>query len=56
MLRRMVLAAWVVTLMFSWPQAVIFRTLKHPIKYFTQCTTFGYFETLALTVISLSDI
>ena len=50
LLRWMVLAAWVVTLACSWPQAVIFRTLEHPIKDFTQCTSYGYFETLAMTV------
>ena len=52
----MVLAAWVVTLACSWPQVVIFRTLDHQIKDFTQCTSYGYFETLAMTVDAFSNL
>ena len=43
----MVVLAWLLTLIFSWPQAVIFRVLKHPKKDFYQCTTFKFFENLA---------
>ena len=45
--RLMVLLAWLLTLIFTWPQAVIFRVLKHPKKEFYQCTTFNFFENLA---------
>ena len=42
--------AWLMTLIFSWPQAVIFRVMKHPNKEFYQCTTFNFFENLALGI------
>ena len=43
----MVIGAWLTTLLFSLPQAVIFRVLRHPLVEFYQCTTWGYFENLA---------
>lgn len=43
----MVIAAWILTLIYSSPQAIIFRVLKHPEKDFYQCTTFNFFESLA---------
>ena len=48
--RLMVMLAWLMTLIFSWPQAVIFRVMKHPNKEFYQCTTFNFFENLALGI------
>ena len=45
--RMMVIGAWLTTLLFSLPQAVIFRVLRHPLVEFYQCTTWGYFENLA---------
>ena len=43
----MVLVAWLVTLISVIPQAVIFRVRKFPGTDFYQCTTEGYFESLA---------
>ena len=36
--------AWVVTLILTIPQAIIFRVMKHPEKEFYQCTTYNFFE------------
>ena len=38
--------AWVVTLIFTIPQAILFRVMKHPEKDFYQCTTYNFFEDL----------
>ena len=38
-LRMMVFIAYLITIMFASPQAIIFRVLKHPDKEFYQCTT-----------------
>ena len=43
----MVIVAWILTLLFASPQAIIFRVLKHPEKEFYQCTTYNFFESLA---------
>jgi len=43
----MVATAWTLTIIFSSPQAVIFRLLKHPAKEFYQCTTINFFENLS---------
>ena len=48
--RLMVVMAWLTTLLFSSPQAVIFRVMKHPMVDFYQCTTWGFFEGLAHNV------
>ena len=42
--------AWVVTLIFTIPQAIIFRVMKHPEKEFYQCTTYNFFEDLSTPV------
>ena len=47
----MVLLAWFLTLVFTTPQAIIFRVMKHPVKDFYQCTTYNFFEDLASPVI-----
>ena len=39
--------AWVITLIFTIPQAIIFRVMKHPEKEFYQCTTYNFFEDLS---------
>ena len=46
----MVILAWLATLLFSSPQAIIFRVLKHPEKDFYQCTTYNFFEDLSSPV------
>ena len=46
----MVIMAWLVTIIFTVPQAIIFRVLKHPVKEFYQCTTFNFFEELSSPV------
>ena len=43
----MVTMAWLVIIIFTIPQAFIFRVLKHPEKEFYQCTTFNFFEELS---------
>ena len=48
--RLMVILAWLTTLLFSSPQAVIFRVMKHPQADFTQCTTWNFFESFASNV------
>ena len=45
--RFMVLVSWLVTILFTVPQAIIFRVLKHPEKDFYQCTTYNFFEELS---------
>ena len=47
----MVIMAWLVTIIFTIPQAIIFRVLKHPEKEFYQCTTFNFFEELSSPVV-----
>ena len=39
--------AWVVTFIFTLPQAILFRVMKHPEKEFYQCTTYNFFEDLS---------
>ena len=46
----MVVLAWLTTLLFSSPQAVIFRVMKHPQADFYQCTTWNFFEGFASNV------
>ena len=46
----MVIVAWLLTLVFTSPQAVIFRVLRHPMAEFYQCTTWGFFENFATEV------
>ena len=46
----MVFIAYLTTVVFASPQAVIFRVLKHPEKEFYQCTTFNFFESLSTPV------
>ena len=53
--RKMVTFAWLLTILFSSPQAIIFRVLKHPTKDFYQCTTINYFEDLSNEVVVVSD-
>ena len=48
--RLMVIMAWLLTIIFTIPQAIIFRVLKHPEKDFYQCTTFNFFEELSSPV------
>ena len=43
----MVLSSWLITILCSSPQAIMFRVLKHPTKDFYQCTTIDFFEDLA---------
>ena len=50
-LRCQVILAWVLTLIFTIPQAIIFRVMKHPQKEFYQCTTYNFFEDLSTPVI-----
>ena len=53
--RCMVIMAWVVTLIFTIPQAIIFRVMKHPAKEFYQCTTYNFFESLSTQVVVGND-
>ena len=53
--RLMVIVAWLLTLVFTSPQAVIFRVLRHPMAEFYQCTTWGFFENFA-TEVKFKDI
>ena len=46
----MVMVAWILTLVFASPQAIIWRVLKHPTKEFHQCTTIDFFENLSSPV------
>ena len=48
--RLMVILAWLLTLVFTSPQAIIFRVLRHPMAEFYQCTTWGFFENFATEV------
>lgn len=48
--RLMVILAWLLTLVFTSPQAIIFRVLRHPLAEFYQCTTWGFFENFATEV------
>ena len=43
----MVVLAWMLTMLFSCPQAIIFSVKKHPDKDFYQCTTVNFFEDLS---------
>ena len=43
----MVMVSWLATIIFSLPQAIIFRVLKHPEKDFYGCTTNNFFEDLS---------
>ena len=62
----MVAVAWILTIVFASPQAIIFRVLKHPVKDFYQCTTVDFFENLVgnktegllvgLTPVQLADL
>ena len=47
--------AWVVTLIFTIPQAIIFRVMKHPEKEFYQCTTYNFFEDLSTAMMVGND-
>ena len=47
----MVASAWVLAILFSSPQAIIFRVLKHPVKDFYQCTTYNFFDNLSSPVV-----
>ena len=49
--RLMVVLAWVLTMLFSCPQAIIFSVQKHPNKDFYQCTTENFFENLSTPVL-----
>ena len=40
----MVLISWLATIVFTLPQAIIFRVLRHPENDFYQCTTYNFFE------------
>ena len=51
----MVIVSWLLTIIFSCPQAVIFRVLKHPAKEFYQCTTINFFEDLSEEVVVKSN-
>ena len=53
--RLLVILAWLVTLVFSCPQAIIFRVLKHPHKEFYQCTTYNFFENLSTKFVTGND-
>ena len=46
----MVVLAWLLTMLFSCPQAIIFRVKKHPEKEFYQCTTYNFFSDLSTPV------
>ena len=46
----MVMVAWILTLVFASPQAIIWRVLKHPTKDFHQCTTVDFFANLSSPV------
>ena len=48
--RLMVVFAWIITVVSTVPQAIIFRVLKHPERDFYQCTTYNFFEDLASPV------
>merc|ERR1719244_511832 len=55
--RVMVAVAWILTLVFASPQAIIFRVLKHPVKDFYQCTAMGSFDNLVgLTPVQWADL
>ena len=40
----MVILAWLVTILFSCPQAIFFGVLKHPDQEFYQCTAYKFFD------------
>ena len=42
--RLMVMVSWLATIVFTLPQAIIFRVLRHPENDFYQCTTYNFFE------------
>ena len=46
----MVILSWLATFIFTLPQAIIFRVIKHPEKDFYQCTTYNFFEELSSPV------
>ena len=46
----MVMVAWILTLVFASPQAIMWRVLKHPTIDFHQCTTVDFFENLTSPV------
>ena len=46
----MVILSWLATIIFTMPQAIIFRVMKHPEKDFYQCTTYNFFEELSSPV------
>jgi len=48
--RLLVVFAWLITVVSTVPQAIIFRVLKHPERDFYQCTTINFFEDLASPV------
>jgi hypothetical protein len=43
----MVIIAWVLAIIFSSPQAIVFRVLKHPVIDAYQCTTINFYESLS---------
>ena len=40
----MVILAWLVTILFSCPQAIFFGVLKHPDQEFYQCSAYKFFD------------
>ena len=43
----MVTSAWVLAILFSSPQAIIFRVMNHPVKDFYQCTTYNFWASVS---------
>ena len=43
----MVTSAWLLAILFSSPQAIVFRVMKHPVKDFYHCTTYNFWESLS---------
>ena len=43
----MVTSAWVLAILFSSPQAIIFRVMKHPVKDFYQCSTYNFWASVS---------
>ena len=46
----MVILAWLGSLLFSCPQAIIFGVLKHPDQEFYQCTAYKFFDDFSIPV------
>ena len=43
----MVVISWVISILLSLPQAIMFRKMKHPLVEFYQCTTLNVVEDFA---------